>query len=335
MGHSDDLSFFPSDPAIQIGSLGESFLSLLFDSLAPRETYLPHFDNYLLTIHPLLPLCNVDTVRQVYVHFWEHLSFSTSAELLVFILAVLYTGATNMTPIQNDHTGLTIIGLYDMLLLALDLPTYQVKSPTTSLWLLQGYVIMNTFRASRLPPFTAFGFLPFAVRFAQSLQLHAPLKADALGEAERFERLWRHLVYMDIESTIASGLPGIIRSVEQGVLSQKLDNNFPSGDEFNVTPMEVAMQGHWQWTNRMHAWLEKMPDHHEIIHFERLIESLLHLMPNRDGNEWARLYLELLIDRAYCMIGLQSWQVERFKGTTCHSEVVRSVQTCLVIDQLN
>lgn len=229
-----------------------------------------------------------------------------------------------MTNLQDSQSCVNILGIYDTLVSALDLPTYHIRSATSSLWLLQGVVIMNTFKASRLPPFTAFGFLPFAVRFAQSLRSHAQHTEDAI-ETEAQRRLWSHLVYLDIESTIASGLSGIIHPDGQTLQLPKLDSSFPGGGETYSTPMEVAMQGHWQFAHRMHAWLERKPDQHEIVHLERLIQSLLPLVPDNPDNRWARWYLEILIDRAYCMVGLHSWQIDQFKGTGCESEVVRLV----------
>jgi hypothetical protein len=46
------------------------------------------------------------------------------------------------------------------------------------------YVIMNTFKASQLAPFFAFGFLSQVIRFAQSLCLHIDKKSSDPVEFE-------------------------------------------------------------------------------------------------------------------------------------------------------
>ncbi|KAK0104857.1 hypothetical protein ONS95_005123 [Cadophora gregata] len=171
-------SFSPLNPVIRIGSLGDPFLSTLFNSLEPADEYHKHFENYVSTLNPILSLCDIATLRETYCQFWDTLSFDTSAELFVLVLATLYTGANNTDPSEPSTTCLKFISLYDMLVGALELPTYHVKSLSASLWLLQGVVIMNTFKASKLPPFTAYGFLPAAIRFAQNLKVHADQSVD-------------------------------------------------------------------------------------------------------------------------------------------------------------
>ena len=87
--------------------------------------------------------------------------------------------------------------------------------------------------------------------------------------------------------------------------------------------MTLAMQGQWELAHRMHIWFERMPDQHEILHFSRTIERLQDLLDKDEGSDWARIYLKLQVDRAYCMLGLRFWQLEQFKETACHSEVVK------------
>ena len=140
-------------------------------------------------------------------------------------------------------------------------------------------------------------------------------------------RLWWHLVFLDVESTIASGLPAIISSGSH-------NTNMPSiawsdtvvGDEGNtLSSMMIAMQGHREWAYRMQIWYERKPQQHEIAYFNKIIDSLLKMVGDDHESEWARVYLEMLVDRAYCMLGLRFWQLDLFKGMDCHSEVVRYV----------
>jgi hypothetical protein len=232
---------------------------------------------------------------------------------------MLHTGAANVNPSEPNGDSSLLLELYDELERAFDISTYYVTSSPSSLMILQGILIMNTFRASHHAPFTAFGFLPLAIRFAQSLRLH--IDSTNTSDQEVRRRLWWHLVFLDVESTVASGLPAITRSGGHTVqMPSLLSNSTAMG---GPSAMMVAMQGHWEWANRMQIWYEKKPEQHEIVHFGRIIENLFEMIRDDGESEWARINLKILIDRAYCMLGLRFWQLEQFSGTSCHGEVVR------------
>ena len=265
------------------------------------------------------------------MEFWVNLSPDTPVDCLVQVLAVLYTGAANSTSASDLAQSSSLHKLYDIALRAVDFDAYRVTS--TSIRLLQGFVLMSTFRASRLSPFLAFGFLPRAIRFAQSLRLHVEQRMGSPIELEVRRRLWWHLMSLDVESTIASGLQGIVRhdgytTGPSSVISDKAivdDELFPllAGVSHPLSPMMVAMQGHWQWAQRMQIWFEGMPDQNEVIRFSQLIENFHGLISDCEENEWPRTFLKMQIDRAYCMLALRFWQLDQFKGTDCHSEVIR------------
>ena len=215
-----------------------------------------------------------------------------------------------------------------------DFASYHARNIPASIQLLQGYIIMNTYKASLLAPFAAFGFLPQVIRFAQSLRLHVEKKTGDIYEREVRRRIWWHLLFLDVESTVATGLPPIIH---RGGYTTQLPSLLQDS-EIQVTvdsslaiyynsPMMIAMQGHYQWAQRMQTWFEKLPSKDEVSHFKAAMENLISLIPERSSPEgdWARTYLKLQIDRAYCMLGLRFWQLDQYKGTGCSSEVVEQV----------
>lgn len=275
----------------------------------------------MATVHPAIPVCHLPTVLQAYARLWEDLSPGTSAELLVLILAVVCTGAATLGIGQSS----VLYEMYSELAHEIDISSYYATPSPSSIMLLQGVVIMNTFRASYLPPFTAYGFLPLAIRFAQSLRLHIDQNAENDIDREVQRRLWWYLVYLDKESTIASGLPAIIwsgshttrrPSILWSDATQEYETNTPS-------PMMIAMHGHWEWAYCMQIWFERKPEQHEIVHFNQIIENLLRMIGDSRESEWTHIYLQMLIDRAYCMLGLRFWKLDLFKGIDCHSEIVR------------
>lgn len=252
-------------------------------------------------------------------------------ELLALILAVLYTGSTTAGPHALTQSW-EILQLYDDILSEIDISVYHVRNVAASTQLLQGYAIMNTFKVSQRSPFAAFGFLPLAIRFAQSLRLYVEKKMENAIDVEVRRRIWWHLLYLDVEATISNGLPTIMRptgyttQLPSMVFDDAITELSSSPNPKHFSPMMIAIQGHYQWAHRMQTWFERIPEQEEVLSFKSLIESLIQLIPSNQANgeeEWARTYLMLQIDRAYCMFGLRFWRLEQFKGTSCDSEVVR------------
>jgi hypothetical protein len=310
---------------IPIAALGEKFVFALIDHFPSRETCQSFFDSFLQGIHPIVPVCYKPALRQQYDDFWINRSPSYSVESLTLILAVLYTGAANISHVDILNSSI-ILRLYEEIFGMIDFASYHSRDTLASIQLLQGSIIMSTYNASHLSPFSAFGFLPQAIRFAQSLRLHAETKHGDTIEIETERRIWWHLVSLDVESTIATGLPTIIHGYTTQLPALHYDGVVTTlvlrSSDF--CPMTIAMQGHYQWAHRMQTWFASLPSRDEVSNFKVVIEGLVDLLPDNKTpeNEWARTYLKMQIDRAYCMLGLRFWQLDQYKGTGCNSEVV-------------
>ena len=298
-----------------------------------REICQPFFESFLLAVQPIVPVCHMPNLRREYNDFWANISPSYSVESLVLILAILYTGAANTGPVDILNSS-TLLRLYEEIFCTIDFASYHARNIPASIQLLQGYIIMNTYKASHLAPFSAFGFLPQVIRFAQSLRLHVERKTGDAYELEVRRRIWWHLLFLDVESTVATGLPPIInRGGYTAQLPSILQDNVirvavdPVPAPYSTSPMMIAIQGHYQWAQRMQTWFETLPSKDEVSHFKAVIENLLYLVPssNNPESDWARTYLKMQIDRAYCMLGLRFWQLDQYKGTGCNSEVVEYV----------
>jgi hypothetical protein len=304
-----------------------------------QETCQPFFDNFILSIHPIIPLCHIGTLRKLYRDFWTQLSASYSVECLALILAVLYTGAANSTVVDIESCS-TLIRFFDKIFSIIDFAGYHARNIEASVQILQSYIIMNTFKASHLAPYSAFGFLPQTIRFAQSLRFHVDKKTGDPIDLEIRRRIWWHLLFLDVESTIATGLPPIIHRsgyttqlpsvLHDDAISTLRDSSRKPG---YLSPIMIAMQGHYQWAKEMQIWFEALPSQDEVSTYKAKINTLLNLIPDtkEPDNEWARIYLRMQIDRAYCMLGLRFWQLDQYKGTGCHSEVVQYVLTILFV----
>jgi len=305
----------------------------VINNMPSQETCQPFLENFIISIYPIVPICHIRTLRQQYDDFWSRLSPSYSAESLALISAVLYTGAANSTVVDIESCFI-LLRFWEKIFGIIDFAGYHSRNIDASLHIIQSYIIMNTFRASHFSPFSAFGFLPNTIRFAQSLRLHVDKKTGDPAGLEIRRRIWWHLLFLDVESTIATGLPPIIhRSVYTTQLpSYSLNDNItapgtPPQNPGDTSPIMVAIQGHYQWTKRMQTWFDVLPSQDEVSEFKALITTFLDRIPDtkQSDNEWARTYLRMQIDRAYCMLGLRFWQLDQYKGTGCHSEVVQYV----------
>jgi hypothetical protein len=211
-----------------------------------------------------------------------------------------------------------------------DFASYHPRNVSASIKLLQGSIIINTYKTSHLAPFSAFGFLPQVIRFAQALRLHTDTNQGDQIEIEVRRRIWWHLLSLDIESTIATGLPTIIHrtgyTTQLPAIRMRHDSALSSIDGLapsDFCAMRVAMQGHYKWAHCMQTWFATLPSRDEVSSFKHEIMDLVDLIPDRHAeNDWARIYLKMQIDRAYCMLGLRFWQIDQYKGTGCYDEVV-------------
>ncbi|CZR62627.1 uncharacterized protein PAC_12524 [Phialocephala subalpina] len=336
----------PGPHGTPINSLGFSYFTLLANELPSAELCGTFFENFLRTVHPVVPVCHVPTLEREYANFWKNLSSNTSAELWLLVSAILYTGSHNLP--YPDQTSSKLLHLLGDVASHMELASYYICDQDSALQLLQAHLIMNTYRTNQLSPFAAFGFLPQAIRFGQQLRLHVEHHTKRnekissntscnFESAEAQRRIWYHLVFLDVESVIANGLPPIIRSdgyvtkLPSMAYDTSLSLHSDEQQAGNVGSMMIAMQGQYQWARHMQKWFESLPTPTEVTSFKTLIEHLLLLIP-KDGsieNEWVRTYLRMQIDRAYCMLGLRFWQLDRFTGTGCQSEIVRTARSFL------
>jgi hypothetical protein len=316
--------------AIQSIVLGDEIMSAFAHHFPPPEDRNLFFQSFLLNVHPLLPICHPEILEQELSLYESTISPRTPAHHLVLVLAVLYVGAITSPTILYLEQAKSIYNLYYKVMESIEFPSR--LDNIFSLQMLQGYLIMNTCRASQHDPLLEYDFLPRAIRMAQLLKLHI---VENMGDPTITgikRHIWWHLVFLDVESSIATGLPPLIHSEDHSTQMpssiwndhKTVDNPFSSvRTELQVPPMLLALYGRWQWAQKMQKWMRCTPSQDEFKEFSRSIESLLSLMPESSETEWPRLYLNLQVDRAFCVIGPNSQLTGRWKDTSCHSQLLR------------
>ncbi|QKX58294.1 uncharacterized protein TRUGW13939_05416 [Talaromyces rugulosus] len=166
------------------------------------------------------------------------------------------------------------------------------------------------------------------------LSLHQDQEGLHRSECELRRRTWWHLVFLDIEASVSSGLQNLIRPCDHDIplpVLTKEDMGLGEADK-DGSAVVIAMQGHWLLAQEIHQWFKQRPSHDDIIAFRGRIETLVSRISGDSAlARWARKFLQLQIDRAYCMAGLQFWQLDQFKGTSCGNEAVCTARSFLRI----
>ena len=310
---------------VQTTSLADEDLDSITKCLPTRDQCDLLFQSFLTNVDPVFSICHVPTLEFEFSNFWIDFPNSVSVDFLIYILSVLYSGCVCHPCAQDPETSTSIFVVYQRLLHLLDFPA----NIASTIHLLQGYLIFNTCRASQMDHLSSYGFLPQAIRVAQSLSLHVDGGTSLVGDEVK-RRIWWHLVFLDVQASIASGLPCIIHQDDyttqmpsnvwdSDISGQHNESQFETPQR--TPPMMLAMGGRFEWASKMQTWIKGAPMDEEILDFERFVESTLEQIPENTGNEWARTYLKLQIDQASCLMGFRKGSA--VKTLDCHGGTVR------------
>jgi len=278
-------------------------LSDVFPSLPPQDEADRFFNLYLTSVHPIFPLLNIPIITASYTTLWTRDNIELSELLL--LVSLLYSGHICTPGSYHD----SLAALYNLLLSRSSFET----SPT--LPLLQAYVIYNSSDVSEALPLTSFTFLPSAVRSAQAMGLHTEPPNPLLPQQQEMRRrLWWHLVYLDVEASIASGLPRLIHP-------EDYDTPHPSSSDLSPS-MGLALSARWEWTERMQRWLRRPPGSSETEAFSSRCEQLA----GAATEPWARDYILLQPPRACCVL---SHRIKSLRSSPPESALYASARSFL------
>lgn len=280
-------------------------LLLVLQSLPSREDYDRLYQAFKYRVHPLVPICHLPSLEQDILNFWNRGTMTASGDTLAIILSVTYCGLISINAEQHAHQARSIFDSYERLLRILSFP-HDISKATVPL--LQSYLLVNSCRASQIEPVSSFGFLSPAVRVAQALNLNLERQSLSSVVKEVQRRIWWHLIYMDVEAAIHSGLPNLIHDEDYTTLMPSQLDDFSITDAQSLafeavpvtSPMMLAVLGRWHWALQMRAWRKRRPINEEFEEFERKTRVLLSQIAPGGDNEWSRAYLQLHLPRTIC-----------------------------------
>ncbi|EPS43547.1 hypothetical protein H072_2486 [Dactylellina haptotyla CBS 200.50] len=208
---------------------------------------------FLNGVHPVVPLLHAPSFNKDYTKFWklkemettDNLTFSPTFIPLLF--AVLYTGALSISNRKfndafpdKEHTRNIIISHLNRAAMAALAVTAFPRGPTLSS--LIAYLLIHTCKIREEEPLTSYAFVGVAMRAAQSAGLHRePNSFKGLNEVEREvrRRVWWHIIYLDVQAAIATGLPPLGGSDESAFDTEMVSE---LKDEYIGAPSPVTAE---------------------------------------------------------------------------------------------
>lgn len=177
---------------------------------------------FLNGVHPIMPLIHVPTFEKEYSAFWAWFpnnirsmpdpTLSENHGFFPLFFSILYAGSMSLTTkaIEKILPGQTKMevtkSLYSGSMHALSASSFP-RTPTIGS--LIAFLITQTCLIREEEPLTSCSFLGMAMRVAQSMGLHRDGSLFGLNEieCEVRRRVWWHIVYLDVQGAIATGLP--------------------------------------------------------------------------------------------------------------------------------
>jgi hypothetical protein len=313
---------------LNLGKLPGDDLLPILQSLPSPEDCNRLYQAFKFRVHPVVPICHLPSLEQTMTEFWGDTAMTTSADTLTLILSVAYCGLVSINDERYVNLTRSIFISYERLLDVLSFPNDISKATVP---LLQSYLIVNTCRASQIEPLSSFSFLSSAVRIAQALKLNLERKSLSTVVKEVQRRIWWHLVYMDVEAALVSGLPNLIHDDDYTTYMpcqlddySITDTQDPVAGSLSVTsPMMLAMHGRWHWALQMRTWRKRKPTLVEFQEFEKTVNDLLSKQAPVDNDGWSHTYLRLHLSRAVCSAARGFLGGQPVNRINCEHKVLR------------
>ncbi|CCX15257.1 Similar to Uncharacterized transcriptional regulatory protein C139.03; acc. no. Q9UTN0 [Pyronema omphalodes CBS 100304] len=305
--------------------------------------------SFLQGVHPIVPLIHVPSFLQEWRSFWSSSEEAPepSPSFLPLLLAVLYAGAVSISPksLATSFDNRTKEAVMSDQLQAATTSLEQsgfLKSPTINGLL--GYLLVQTCLVREEEPLGSCAFIGTAMRVAQQMGLHRDGSVFGLSpvESEVRRRIWWHILHLDIQGAIATGLPPLGGSSEE-----QFDTRMPSElrDELigvdspedlptsgsRYSPTMVLAVGRYETTALLRKIVVRLlgikPPTKEdmtemgsmILGLKSKLEQKIARIPTREEvymsavsageqsegdafNKWARVMLSMMSDRAYVVL---------------------------------
>lgn len=218
-------SFWASRRPTSLRADGRSLASTLSE-LPSREACDYFYEDFVDSVHPLIPLIHLPTFDLHYRRFWDWYKTWTpgrapegvlaeNPSFLPLLFTVLFTGSiarSRPDTVANIRPPLeTQKKLYYLIPVALAMVGFP-HSP--SLYSLMSFLLLNSMLIREEESLSSCSFVAVAFRVCQAMGLHKDGTEFGLDEIqiEERRRVWCHLMHLDVMTSIVSGLPLVASS---------------------------------------------------------------------------------------------------------------------------
>ena len=220
-----NFSFWASRRPTALRADGQSLTSILSE-LPPREACDYFYEDFVGSVHPLIPLIHLPTFDRYYRRFWDWYPawepgrvpegvLAENPSFLPLLFTVLFTGSiagmrpdvvTNICPLLETQKK-----LYHLIPAALAMVGFP-HSP--SMYSLMAFLLLNSMLIREEESLSSCSFVAVAFRVCQAMGLHKDGSDFGLDDIqiEERRRVWCHLMHLDVMTSIVSGLPLVASS---------------------------------------------------------------------------------------------------------------------------
>ena len=251
---------------------------------------------------------------------------------LALVLAVVYASLM----CSSDSPELIVIAghvlaAYERLIAVFDFPN---DPSTTTIMLLQAHLMVTTVQTSKKELLSAHEQLPQLVRAAQFLCLHSLDDSSPDLDTEIMRWMWWHLIYLDVEAAIMTGLPTFIHHdsysttlpTETSIDPLSGISELVPGISISLSAMRSALIARLRWVARMQAWLKERPTLAEMDDLRKEMSEVVLSIPSTNATAWPRTYCSLLADRAICVLSQDLKKRNGVISGRCEETTIRYLQ---------
>ena len=219
--------------------ISSSSLAKVLHALPTKPVSNALFQAFLVSVYPIHPLVDIPAFQSEYDAFWEWAAIGSllpPAKLIedptftCLLFAILYSGASvtptstwqdSSSPLATIECGTTIVELNEACSGSLN-ACQHTAHPTINT--LVASLLAHQF-SSQETPLERTIFISTTIRLGQSMGLHRLSEVPGAGSSRNYRnRIWSHIMWLDVQSSIASGLPTCYHSITTPTKDRSMGN---------------------------------------------------------------------------------------------------------------
>ena len=164
---------------------------------------------------------------------------------------------------------------------------------------------------------------------ARALKLHIESRSKNSTDLEIQRRIWWHLIYLDVEASVMSGLPVLIHeddyntkmpAIVDDVIIEALQDDLEGEQK---SPRMIAMKSRLLWALQVKVWRKRPPIDKEFQDFKQKIMSLMNDISDFKQHKGTRIYIHMQLDRAVTSAAQSFLNGKAIRSIPCDHQVLK------------